>query len=86
MLWADHVGYAAENFSVYTDNETYAGSVHPFQALKTFRVKHNVPAKLAVFGMTSTGFTIADPTDAGMMDFVGFDSAAPELAQQFFAK
>ncbi len=86
MLWADHVGYAAENFSVYTDNETYAGSVHPYQALKAFRAKHNVAAKLAVFGMTSTGFTIADPTDAGMMDFVGFDSAAPELAQQFFAK
>lgn len=86
MLWADSVGYTAENFSVYTDNETYAGTMKPYEALLKFRKKHNVPAKLAVFGMTATNFTIADPRDAGMMDFVGFDSAAPELAQQFFAK
>jgi len=86
MLWADNMGYAAENFSVYTDNETYYGSIHPYQALKDFRKNHNVPAKLAVFGMTATSFSIADPSDAGMMDFAGFDSAAPQLASEFFSK
>ena len=86
VLWADSVGYAAENFSVYTDNETYAGSIQPSEALQKFRGKHNVASKLAVFGMTATNFTIADPNDGGMMDFAGFDTAAPELAQQFFAK
>ena len=30
-----------------------------------------------VAGLTSTGFTIADPNDAGTLDVVGFDSAAP---------
>jgi 60 kDa SS-A/Ro ribonucleoprotein len=33
--------------------------------------------------MTSTGFSIADPADAGMMDVVGFDSATPELISDF---
>jgi 60 kDa SS-A/Ro ribonucleoprotein len=33
--------------------------------------------------MTSTGFTIADPTDAGMLDVVGFDSAAPAIMADF---
>lgn len=44
----------------------------------------NIPeAKLIVCGMTSTNFTIADPTDPGMLDVVGFDSAVPELVRSF---
>jgi len=33
--------------------------------------------------MTSNGFTIADPSDAGMLDVVGFDAAAPALIADF---
>ena len=33
--------------------------------------------------MTSTGFSIADPNDAGMLDIVGFDSAGPALISGF---
>jgi 60 kDa SS-A/Ro ribonucleoprotein len=33
--------------------------------------------------MTSTGFTIADPEDAGTLDVVGFDSAAPQVISDF---
>lgn len=29
------------------------------------------------------GFTIADPDDRGMMDVVGFDTAAPQLMSDF---
>lgn len=44
----------------------------------------NIPdAKLVVMGMASTGFTIADPTDPGMLDICGFDSAVPELLKEF---
>lgn len=35
--------------------------------------------------MVSNGFTIADPEDAGMLDVVGFDTAAPELMADFSA-
>ena len=34
-------------------------------------------------GMASNGFTIADPNDRGMLDIVGFDSAAPEVISNF---
>lgn len=86
VTWAQGQKLPVENFSVYTDSETYAGSIHPSQALKSYRQKTGLQAKLAVVGMTSTGFTIADPKDAGMMDFVGFDTAAPQLMSDFFSR
>jgi len=71
-------------FVVYTDNETWAGrSGHPSQALESYRQKMGRPARLAVVGMTSTGFSIADPADSGMMDFVGFNAATPRAIAIF---
>ena len=43
----------------------------------------DIPARLVVAGMASNGFSIADPTDAGMLDVVGFDTAAPQVISQF---
>ena len=58
--------------------------VHPFQALKQYREAMGIhDARLVVMGMTATQFTIADPTDAGMLDICGFDSAVPELVKEF---
>jgi 60 kDa SS-A/Ro ribonucleoprotein len=45
--------------------------------------KTGIPAKLIVAGMTSTGFSIADPDDGGMLDVVGFDRAAPAVMADF---
>ena len=70
-------------FVVMTDNETYAGRVHPSIALQQYRNKINRDAKLIVVAMTSTGFSIADPADAGMMDVVGFDTSAPSVMTDF---
>ncbi|MFO0693824.1 MAG: TROVE domain-containing protein [Polyangiales bacterium] len=70
-------------FVVYTDNETWFGSVHPYQALLRYREATGIPAKLAVVGMTATNFTIADPTDPFSLDFVGFDAAAPAVLSDF---
>jgi 60 kDa SS-A/Ro ribonucleoprotein len=83
MIWATRNKIEVDTFVVYTDNETWAGSVHPFQALREYRQKMGRPAKLIVVGMTATSFTIADPTDAGMMDVVGFDTAAPQIMADF---
>ncbi len=33
--------------------------------------------------MTSTGFSVADPDDAGMLDVVGFDTATPPVIADF---
>lgn len=83
------ITYAIENglsydvFVIYTDNETFAGSIHPHQALHQYRRQSGIDARLVVVGMTSTGFSIADPSDSGMLDLVGFDSAAPSMIADF---
>lgn len=70
-------------FLVITDNETWAGRIHPSQALVNYRKQTGIDAKLVVMGLTSTGFTIADPSDGGMLDIVGFDAAAPAIIADF---
>ncbi|HEX5725897.1 MAG TPA: hypothetical protein VFX98_10565, partial [Longimicrobiaceae bacterium] len=76
-------GWEVDVFVVYTDSETWAGEVHPSQALRMYRERTGIPAKLVVVGMASNGFTLADPDDAGMLDVVGFDAAAPQLIGDF---
>jgi 60 kDa SS-A/Ro ribonucleoprotein len=84
MLWAIDNKENIDVFVVYTDNETWFGKVHPTEALKKYRsVMNNPNAKLIVVGMQSNAFTIADPNDKGMLDVVGFDSAAPQIMSLF---
>ena len=85
MIYAYAKNIQVDAFVIYTDSETWAGEVHPYQALREYRQKFNIPAKLVVVGMESNEFSIADPTDAGMMDVVGFDSAAPAVLSDFIA-
>ena len=82
MLYATERGLEIDSFVVYTDNETWAGRIHPSQALREYRSKTGIPAKLIVVGMTATGFSIADPRDPGMLDVVGFDTATPGLISE----
>ncbi|MFM7397365.1 MAG: TROVE domain-containing protein [Verrucomicrobiota bacterium] len=83
MTWALEQKVQVDTFVVMTDNETWVGKIQPVQALKKYRDWSGRAAKLIVVGMTSTGFTIADPEDAGMLDIVGFDGAAPALMAKF---
>lgn len=76
-------GLSVDQFVIYTDNETYAGKEHPYKTLQEYRRKSGIDAKMVVVGMTSTGFSIADPTDPGMLDVVGFDTSAPSLIAEF---
>jgi 60 kDa SS-A/Ro ribonucleoprotein len=75
--------WAVDTFVIYTDNETWAGTIHPAQALREYRERMGVAAKLVVVAMASNGFTIADPNDAGMLDVVGFDAATPNVISDF---
>jgi 60 kDa SS-A/Ro ribonucleoprotein len=83
MTWALENKIQVDTFVVMTDNETWSGRSHPVQALKKYRQATGIGAKLIVVGMTSTGFTIADPNDAGMLDVVGFDGATPAFMAKF---
>ena len=70
-------------FMIYTDNETYAGRRHPSESLKEYRELTGIPAKMVVIACLPTASTIADPTDGGMLDVVGFDTNAPEIVMNF---
>ncbi len=83
MVWAMKNRVEADAFVVYTDSETWHGKIHPAQALREYRDKMGIAAKLIVVGMVANEFTIADPNDAGMLDVVGFDTAAPNVMNDF---
>lgn len=83
MLYALQAGIHVDTFVVLTDSETWAGQVKPRDALRKYRETVNPNAKLVVVGMTSTGFTIADPNDAGMLDVVGFDANVLPVISEF---
>jgi 60 kDa SS-A/Ro ribonucleoprotein len=83
MLYAQARGREIDTFVIYTDSETWAGDVHPAQALRDYRHASGIDARLVVVGMVSNGFSIADPADPGMLDVVGFDTATPQLISDF---
>jgi 60 kDa SS-A/Ro ribonucleoprotein len=85
MIYATKTRSKFDTFTVWTDNETWAGNVKPSQALVNYRKQFNPDARLAVVALAGTQFTIADPKDKGMMDFVGFDASAPKVLADFSA-
>ena len=83
MVWARREKLNVSGFITYTDSETWAGEIHPAQALRQYRGEFVADAKAVVVGMTSTGFTLADPNDRGMLDVVGFDASVPAVITDF---
>jgi 60 kDa SS-A/Ro ribonucleoprotein len=83
MLWAARNKLNVSAFITYTDSETWAGNIHPVQALRQYRDVFVGDAKAVVVGMTSNGFTLADSNDRGMLDVVGFDTTVPAVIADF---
>ena len=83
MIWARRQKLNVSGFITYTDSETWAGNIHPAQALRLYRDEFAPEAKAIVVGMTSNGFTLADPNDRGMLDVVGFDATVPEVIADY---
>ena len=83
MLYAKKQNLDVDCFIIYTDSETWAGGVHPLQALQQYRQATGIAAKLIVVGMVSSSFSIADPSDKGMLDIIGFDASVPAFISEF---
>lgn len=81
----EHDEMNVDAFIVLTDNETWWGDVHPHQALAEYRRRVNANAKFIVCAMAPHGraISVADPNDPKSLDIVGFDSAVPQLIQEF---
>jgi len=86
MLYAQRKGLNIDAFCIFTDSETWAGHVHPQQALRQYRQSINPTAAEVVVGMTATEFTIADPNDPRTLDVVGFDTQTPEAISAFVSQ
>jgi 60 kDa SS-A/Ro ribonucleoprotein len=85
MIWALKNKLDFEAIQIYTDNETWFGQVHPWQALDTYRQKVGHDVKLTVVSMTATGTSIANPDDPSQLDIAGFDSNVPQVLSEFAA-
>lgn len=84
MIYAAQKKMEVDTFVTITDNETYAGSIQPSQALRDYRKQFKKPkASNIVIGTSVSKFTIADPKDPYQLDIAGFDSAAPVLIAEF---
>jgi 60 kDa SS-A/Ro ribonucleoprotein len=83
MIWAERNGRDYDTIVVITDSETWAGSVHPHQALESYRRKVGHDVRQIIVGMTATEISIADPNDPHTLDVAGFDSAVPNLIADF---
>jgi 60 kDa SS-A/Ro ribonucleoprotein len=70
-------------FEIYTDNESWAGDVHPWVALEEYRQKMGIDARLVSVAMAATEYTVADPNDPRQLDVVGFDTSVPNVMSDF---
>ena len=86
MAWAEKNKVPADVFVVLTDNETNRGRENPSVALRRYRSRMGINAKLVVVGMTATNFTIADPNDRGMLDVAGFSTEVPQVLSTFVSQ
>ena len=84
MITAMSKKWDVDAFVTITDNEVNSG-VHPSKALEQYRQVSGRDARNIVIGVTSTGFTVADPKDHRQLDVVGMDTAVPELVSNFIA-
>lgn len=83
MRWAAERRADVEAFAVYTDGQTWAGPQHPVQAMAAYRGARVAGAKLVSVAFVGYGNSVVDGSDAGMLDVVGFDTAAPVLIADF---
>jgi 60 kDa SS-A/Ro ribonucleoprotein len=83
MIYAAKSRLQVNGFIVLTDNETWAGGIHPQQALRDYRSQFVGDAREIVVGMASGDFTIADPSDPFALDVVGFDANVPSVMADF---
>lgn len=70
-------------FIIITDGQTWAGKIHPQQALNRYRRLVYSGAKLCVMYLEAQDKSITDPLDTGCLDVVGFDSSVPEVVRDF---
>ena len=83
MRWAAERKADFDGFAIYTDGQTWAGPQHPVQAMTAYRRGRVPAAKMVSVAFVGYGTSVVDGSDAGMLDVVGFDTAAPVVIGDF---
>lgn len=73
----------ADVFCLVTDGESWAGRIHPSQALQKYRHTTGINAKMVTLATTATSTSLSDQQDPGMLDVVGFSTQVPQLVTSF---
>ena len=73
-------------FVLLTDNETWAGAIHPSQALEHYRKTVNPKAKLICCSMAASHANIVDPLDTLSFGCAGLDANIPTLVSDFLRR
>jgi len=77
---------SVDGFIILTDNETNTyGRPQPADLLRKYNMTREKPAKFIVQAFTATNFSIADASDANMLDVVGLDASTPLLISNFMS-
>jgi 60 kDa SS-A/Ro ribonucleoprotein len=85
MRWALDRRADVDAFAIYTDGQTWAGPQHPVQAMAAYRGARVPAARMVSVAFVAYGSSVVDGSDAGMLDVVGFDTAAPALISDFLS-
>lgn len=70
-------------FIILTDNESWAGKIHPAQALEQYRKTVNPKAKLICCSMAANHANVVDPEDVLSLGCAGLDTNLPSIAAEF---
>jgi 60 kDa SS-A/Ro ribonucleoprotein len=79
--WMIKNRFKADVVCFWTDNESWAGSKHPSQALAQYRQKVNPNAKAVYVTLAPYNITLVDPQDPLSWDLAGFDPGTPRIIQ-----
>ena len=82
-MWALDRKYEVDAFVMFTDNESWAGRIHPSAALEQYRKKMGIDAKMVTCAMTATETTLSNPDLSCMLDICGFGTDTPTLINEF---
>lgn len=85
ILWALQNKIEFDVMVSITDDQTWAGGMHVFQALRMYREKINPNARLVSCATTPTSSQVIDPDDKGCLGVAGFDTAVPSMITEFSA-
>ena len=75
--------YDVDAVVTLTDDETWAGKIHPAQALANYRRSVGHGVKNVIMSMVPTAHSIGDHGDSDTLQLVGLDSSAPAIITGF---